>query len=47
MRALKLLLVASGFIAYFIGMIVASAVTTSAVHSSFFQRAVPMAFAGE
>jgi UPF0716 family protein affecting phage T7 exclusion len=41
MRALKLLLAASGFITYFIGMIVLSALTTSAVHSALTARALP------
>jgi hypothetical protein len=41
MRAVKLLLAASGFITYFIGLIVLSALTTSAVHSALTARAVP------
>ncbi|HEY5830439.1 MAG: hypothetical protein ACAH24_01865 [Hyphomicrobiaceae bacterium] len=41
MRALKLLLAASGFITYFIGLIVLSALTTSAVHSALTARALP------
>jgi hypothetical protein len=41
MRALKLLLAASGFITYFIGLIFLSALTTSAVHSALGARATP------
>jgi hypothetical protein len=41
MRALKLLLAASGFITYFIGMIGLSALTTSAVHSALTARTLP------
>jgi len=43
MRPLKLLLAASGFLAYFVGMMALSAVTTSLVHASFFPRTVPIA----
>jgi hypothetical protein len=42
MRAVKLLLAASGFLVYFVGMVGLSALTTSAVHSAFSPRAVPM-----
>jgi hypothetical protein len=42
MQSLKLVLTASGFLAYFIGMIALSAVTTSLVHTSFFPRTVPI-----
>jgi hypothetical protein len=41
MRALKLVLTATGFATYFIGMIALSAATTSAVHSSFSPRPMP------
>jgi hypothetical protein len=43
MQSLKLVLTASGFLAYFVGMIALSAVTTSLVHTSFFPRPVPIA----
>jgi|GEM_PF-6869149 hypothetical protein len=43
MRSLKLVLAASGFLAYFVGMIALSAVTTSLVHASFFPRTAPIA----
>jgi len=43
MRSLKVLLAASGFVTYFVGMIGISALTTSVVHSAFSARAVPMA----
>jgi hypothetical protein len=42
MRAVKLFLTASGFLTYFIGMIGLSALTTSAVHSAFSGRPVPV-----
>lgn len=42
MRAVKILLTASGFITYFVGMIGLSAVMTGAVHSALSARAVPM-----
>jgi hypothetical protein len=41
MRAVKLLLAASGFITYFFGLIVVSALTTSAVHSALTARTIP------
>jgi uncharacterized membrane protein len=43
MQSLKVLLAASGFVTYFVGMIGISALTTSVVHSAFSARAVPMA----
>jgi hypothetical protein len=42
MRAVKLILTVSGFIAYFIGMIWVSALATGAVHSAFYPRAAPL-----
>jgi hypothetical protein len=35
MRSIRLLLTAAGFVAYFVGMIVISALATSVVHTSF------------
>lgn len=46
MQPLKIFFTASGFLAYFAGMIVISAVTTSVVHSAMSPRAVPMAAVG-
>ena len=46
MRSLKLILTASGFLSYFIGMIGISALTTSVVHSALAPRAVTMMTGG-
>ena len=40
MRSLKLILTASGFLTYFIGMIGISALTTSVVHSALAPRSM-------
>ena len=42
MRAVKLLLAVSGFITFFVGLIGVSALTTSAVHSAFTGRPIPI-----
>jgi hypothetical protein len=42
MRAIKLFLTASGFVAFFIVMVGLSALTTSAAHWAFSPRAVPL-----
>jgi hypothetical protein len=47
MRSLRLILTASGFAAYLLGMIALSAITTSVVHSAFAPRVVPLALVGE
>ena len=44
MRAFRILATASGFLTYFVGLVLLSAVTTSAVHSAFSPRAVPIGF---
>ncbi len=42
MRAIRLLLTASGFITYFIGLMGVSALTTGAMHSAFSARSLPV-----
>jgi hypothetical protein len=44
MRAARILATASGFLTYFVGLVLLSAITTSAVHSAFSPRAVPVGF---
>jgi hypothetical protein len=41
MRAVKLILTACGFAMFFMGMIVVSALTTSAAHWAFYSRLPP------
>jgi hypothetical protein len=43
-RTFRILATASGFLTYFFGLVLLSAITTSAVHSAFSTRALPVGF---